>query len=320
MRQLGLDGKVAAMRRFTRFFGQRLGALDAGPAGSPYSATEVRVLRELALEGARTVTALSRSLGLDAGYLSRVIRRLETADVLSRSAPSSDHRQAPVELTPAGAAEMSTIEAITQSRYAALVRTLPASAHQSVIDAMEVIEGAFGDEPARTTAPTEIVVRAARPGEVSYVLARTIWSLMEEFGYGAELEAEMTAWVAGWLRAHESTLDVALVAERDGTAVGSVFVRAARVVDTTAAGGVRRVPREWEVAWLHVDSGARGRGIGRRLLRNAVDFAADAGATVLLAELRDEMKTGRRVLHGAEFRAAEELPAGRRAWRRMVRA
>ena len=98
MSTLALDQKIAALRRFTRFFGQRLGALEAGPAGSSYSATEVRVLGELAAGDPRTVTALSRALGLDAGYLSRVIRRLETTGIVTKAADSADNRQQPLSL------------------------------------------------------------------------------------------------------------------------------------------------------------------------------------------------------------------------------
>ena len=86
MSQLPLDQKIAALRRFTRFFAQQLAPLDAGPVGSPYSATEVRVLTELAQYDQRTVTAISRSLGLDAGCLRRVIRRLETTGIVSKTA------------------------------------------------------------------------------------------------------------------------------------------------------------------------------------------------------------------------------------------
>ena len=86
MSQMPLGQKIAALHRFTRSFKQQLAPLDAGPAGSPYSTTEVRVLTELAQYDQRTVTAISRSLGLDAGYLSRVIGRLETTGIVSKTA------------------------------------------------------------------------------------------------------------------------------------------------------------------------------------------------------------------------------------------
>jgi DNA-binding MarR family transcriptional regulator/L-amino acid N-acyltransferase YncA len=300
MQQMGLQEKVAAMRRFTRFFGQRLGTLDAGPAGSPYSATEVRVLSELALERQRTVSALSRSLGLDAGYLSRVLRRLETTGVVARAAAGADQRQQPMTLTAQGQAEMATIEAITQSRYAALVRTLPAHTHAPILNAMERIEVAFGaDIPGRD--PTPYVLRPARAGETSFVTQRTIASMLEEFDFAASLEVEVMEWVSGFMSRFNAATDCTWVAEREGVVVGSVFV---------ADRGVREGVRDAEVAWLHVESGARGVGIGRRLLAEAVTFAKASGAGRLRGELRDEMKTGRRVAWGVGFRMVDEDRSG----------
>jgi DNA-binding MarR family transcriptional regulator len=297
MQQLPLDQKISAMRRFARFFAQRLGALEAGPAGSSYSATEVRVLSELAQYDERTVTALSRSLGLDAGYLSRVIRRLETTGVVSKSASSADNRQQPLALTAQGQAEVRTIEAITLSRYSALVRTLPAHVHAPVLDAMERIESAFGsDVPARDATP--YLLRPHRGGELSYISARNIASCMEEFEFGAEYERDVLHVTSQFLASFDAQRECCWVAERDGVVVGSVMVR--RVSDSEAA-----------VALFFVESQARGAGIGRRLLAEAIRFAQHAGHDRLRAELFDAMKTARQLLHAAGFRHAGEKATDR---------
>jgi DNA-binding MarR family transcriptional regulator/ribosomal protein S18 acetylase RimI-like enzyme len=311
--QLPLDQKIAALRRFTRFFSQRLGALEAGPAGSPYSATEVRVLAELAQYDQRTVTALSRSLGLDAGYLSRVIRRLETTGIVSKSADSSDSRQQPLALTPAGRAEVTTLDAITTARYASLVRTLPSHIHAPLLDAMERIEGAFGtDVPARDAAPW--LLRPHRAGDVSFVAQRSIASALEEFELNGAYELQVLATAAHFLQHFSVEHECAWIAERDGMVVGSVLVR--RVDAATA-----------ELTMLHVESQARGIGIGRRLIAEAIAFAARAGYQTLLLELLTVMKTARQLVHAAGFRHAGEAPATefsqalqRQTWRLGLRA
>jgi len=289
---MALDQKIEALRRFTRFFGQRLGPMEAGPAGSSYSATEVRVLGELALADQRTVTALSRSLGLDAGYLSRVIRRLETIGVVTRSADSSDSRQQPLSLTGAGRVEVATLETITRARYAALVRTLPAHVHGPVLDAMERIESAFGtDVPARDAAP--YVLRPHRAGDISYVAQRAIASMMEEFELGATQEQSLLNIGAQFLASFDAARDCAWIAEREGAIVGSVLVQ-----QLDEASAVLRL--------LHVESRARGIGIGRRLIAEAVDFAKRAGYACVQIELLDELKTARQLVHAAGFRHAGE--------------
>ncbi len=294
MTMFALDQKIAAFRRFTRFFGQRLGALEAGPAGSSYSATEVRVLGELAAGDPRTVTALSRALGLDAGYLSRVIRRLETTGIVTKAADSADSRQQPLSLTAAGVTEVRTLEAITTARYASLVRQLPAHVHGPVLDAMERIEGAFGiDVPGRDVAP--YLLRPQRAGDIAYVTQRTIASVMEEFDLAGHVETTLLAEAARFLQEFDATRDCAWLAERDDIVVGSVLVR--RVDERVA-----------QVTLLHVESQARGIGMGRRLLAEAIQFATRAGYATLRIELLDVMKTARVVVHGAGFTHSGAAP------------
>jgi DNA-binding MarR family transcriptional regulator len=297
MTQLSLEDKIAAVRRFTRFFAQRLAPLEAGPAGSPYSATEVRVLTELAEYEHRTVTALSRSLGLDAGYLSRVIRRLETTGVVSKSADSSDSRQQPLALTDAGRAEVRTLESITTARVAALVRTLPSHIHVPLLDAMERIEGAFGDDvPARDTAPW--LLRPHRVGDLSLVTQRMIASAAEEFELTGAYETVSLSTAARVLENFSADNDCVWIAERDGVPVGSVAVR--HRSDTVA-----------DLTLLHVESRARGIGIGRRLIAEAIEFATRAGYLEVQLEMLDVMKTARLLLHAAGFRHIGEVPESR---------
>ena len=297
MSPLPLDQKIAALRRFTRFFAQRLGALEAGPAGSPYSATEVRVLSELAQYDQRTVTALSRSLGLDAGYLSRVLRRLETTGIVARSAGAADSRQQPMALTEAGRTEVTTLDSITTARYASMVRMLPAHIHAPLLDAMERIEGAFStDVPARDAAP--YLLRPHRIGDLSYVVQRSIASAMEEFELGGSYETVTLGAAAHFLERFNADRECVWIAERGGAPVGSVCVRSVGV--GTA-----------ELLLLHVESQARGIGIGRRLIAEAIEFATRAGYDTLQLELYDVMKTARQLFHGAGLRHISEVPDGR---------
>jgi DNA-binding MarR family transcriptional regulator/predicted N-acetyltransferase YhbS len=298
--QLPLDQKIQALRRFGRFFAQRLGPLEAGPAGSSYSATEVRVLTELAQAERRTVSALSRSLGLDAGYLSRVIRRLETTGVVTKAADSADSRQQALSLTEAGQAEVRTLEAITTARYASLVRTLPAHIHQPLLDAMERIEGAFSSEvPSRNAAPW--LLRPHRAGDISSAAQQAIASAREEFDLGAAHELAVMQTATEFLTTFDPALDCSWIAEREEMIVGSVLIR--RAGEGVAA-----------LALLHVVSDARGIGIGRRLIAEAVAFAKRAGYDIVELELHDAMKSARFLVHAAGFRHAPAVP-GRTAAR-----
>ena len=172
---------------------------------------------------------------------------------------------------------------------------------------MERIESAFSmDVPARDASPW--LLRPHRAGDISFVTQRMIASAQEEFDLAGAFETVTLGQSAQFLGRFSATDECSWIAERDGAVVGSVVVR--RVDDRTA-----------ELSLLHVESRARGIGIGRRLIAEAVEFAARAGYQTMQLELLDVMKTARRLLHAAGFRHVSEVadarfgkPVQRQTW------
>src|SRR5207245_10342201 len=97
-----LEDRISAVRRFNRFFTRQIGVLREGLLHSPYSLTEARIIYELAQRDVVTAADLCRELGLDAGYLSRMVSRLEQQGLLDRLPSESDGRQRLLRLTSAG--------------------------------------------------------------------------------------------------------------------------------------------------------------------------------------------------------------------------
>src|SRR4051812_40944346 len=103
--------RVAAVRSFNRFYTSRIGVLRAGLYDTRYGLTEARVLYELAQRDKTEVTDLRATLGVDAGYLSRLLTRLEADGLLARARSPHDGRRQVARLTRAGEAEFATLDA-----------------------------------------------------------------------------------------------------------------------------------------------------------------------------------------------------------------
>src|SRR5579862_5445051 len=88
-----LPGRVAAVRRFSRFYTRIIGALQERLLQSRFSLTEARVLYEMAQRTGITATDLGRQLDLDAGYLSRILQRFEREGLVARTPLETDRRQ-----------------------------------------------------------------------------------------------------------------------------------------------------------------------------------------------------------------------------------
>jgi len=257
---------VQALRGFNRFYTQRIGVLSPY-LGSDLSLTEVRVLYELAhhAPGAPALTAstLAQTLGLDMGYLSRILRRFESRGWVRRKPAPHDARQSLLTLTPAGHKVFAPLQQKSRDEAAALLGAVPPAQQGAVVDAMQTIEQLLQPAPVQGAAPA-VVLRDPRPGDMGWVVQQHGEIYAREYGWSEDFEALVAELVARYIRKRQPAWERCWIAELNGQRVGAAFV-------------VRKSPQVAQLRMLILAPQARGLGLGGQLTDACIAFARSKG-------------------------------------------
>jgi DNA-binding MarR family transcriptional regulator len=160
--------RAQSVRHFNRFYTKHIGELHEHVHNSEFSLTEVRVLREITLGRVQTAAGLARGLGLDSGYLSRLLTGLERRKLISRRPSATDARQSVLSITETGRAAYQPLDAAAIGEVSAMLAKLRPSSQEQLIDAMKVIERLL-DARARYR---NITLRAPRAGDYGLLVHR----------------------------------------------------------------------------------------------------------------------------------------------------
>lgn len=254
---------VKAVRRFNRFYTRRIGTLDPY-LGSDMSLTDVRVLYELAHRESAVASEIGKDLGLDGGYLSRILRRFESAGWLTRETHPKDARQSLLRLTEAGHAAFAPLQQKSRDEARALLSTLSAPQQLQLIDAMHTVQALIEPAANALSKPRTAVLRDPGPGDIGWVIQQHGEIYAREYGWNSEFEA-LVAEIAGqFLRKFQPEWERCWIAELDGERVGAVFL--AHKSATVA-----------QLRLLILTPQARGLGLGARLTDECIAFARHKG-------------------------------------------
>ncbi len=292
MQDEALAQRIADVRRFSRFYTRQIGLLQEGLLRSRFSLTEARVLYELAHRDRPTASALAAELGLDHGYLSRILRRFAESGLLVKKRAADDGRQSLLSLTAKGRKAFAPLDRRSQDEVAAMLGALPARAQQRVVAAMAIVEnllrGGDRQEPA-------YALRAHRPGDIGWVVASHGALYAQEYGWDISFEALVAEIVAEFIKSYDPEREHCWIAEIDGEPVGSVFV-------------VKASEEVAKLRLLIVTPSARGLGIGRALVAQCVAFARARGYKTMTLWTQSILTGARRIYQEAGFRLVAEEP------------
>ena len=286
------DRRVGAVRRFNRFWTRQIGVLREGYMESSFSLTEVRVLYELAHREETTASELGEELGLDAGYLSRVLRGFEKHGLIHKRPSEGDGRRRLLRLTERGREAFAPLDARSRNDIGAMLGSLPVAEQERLVEAMRTIEELLSVRP---DPAVPYLLRPPWPGDMGWVVHRHGDLYAREYGWDERFEALVAEIVAKFIRQYDPRLERCWIAERDGEIVGCVFL-------------VRESEAIAKLRLLLVEPKARGLGIGSRLVEECIRFARQAGYRKITLWTNDVLSSARRIYEAKGFRLVHEEP------------
>ena len=292
MAQTVLDQHIAAVRHFNRFYTQQIGLLQEGYLDSSFSVTQVRVLYELAHREKTTASELARELGLDAGYLSRVLHGFKKRELIDKEASEVDGRKNLLWLTEHGRDVFAPLHERSHDDIGAMLGRLSSAQQNRLVDAMSTIEGLLDAHP---EPHLPYVLRPHRPGDMGWVVHRHAALYTQEYAWDEQFEALVASIVAKFIQHYDPKRERCWIAEMGGEIVGSVFL-------------VKQAETVAKLRLLLVEPKARGMGIGSRLVDECVRFARLAGYRKIKLWTNSILVAARHIYNEAGFRLVHEDP------------
>ncbi len=314
---------TAAFRSFNRAYTRFLGTLNDHYLSTEYSLAEGRVLYELATRRPTPqAKEIAETLGLDPGYLSRILRKLERSGLIARATASHDRRASDLALTNRGRAAVRTLNQRADKQAQAVLDKLSPPQRQQFADALSTIEATISlpstaapeslsplvpQSPAASSpgpwslipgpCSDPIVLRTHRPGDMGMIVHLEGTGYAEQFGWDNTFEGLVARIAADFLASYDETCERCWIAERDGVHVGHIFL--VRHPDQPGTAKLRL---------LYVDPAARGEGLGARLVDECVNFARSAGYKRITLWTQSTLTAAHRIYQGAGFRLVREDP------------
>jgi DNA-binding MarR family transcriptional regulator/GNAT superfamily N-acetyltransferase len=290
------QAQIAAVRQFNRFYTRQIGVLRKTFLDSPYSLGEARILYEISSRRSPTASQIAGTLGLDAGYLSRVLHNFEKRGLIERRTSRKDARQSHLALSARGKKTFAPIESRSQQSAGHMLAKLPPADQARLIAAMNTIETLLD---ARSAAePDErrnYNLRAPRPGDFGWIVKRHAELYAQEYRWIEPFEGVCAQIVAEFINKYDAHRERCWIAEMGGENVGSVIL----AKDSADVARLRL---------LLVDPKARGLGLGARLTDEAIRFARRAGYRRITLWTHSILSAARHIYQKAGFKLTGSEP------------
>lgn len=284
------DDQIAAVRAFNRFYTRKLGVLDQHLGQSPFSLSEARVLYELAHRDDLAAKEIGNELGLDPGYLSRIVQSFDEKRLIARKPLPSDRRQYQLSLTAKGRQAFAKLNLGSQKEVAAMLAPLSAGDATRLTQAMATIEAVL--EPPRSR-PASFMLRGHRVGDMGWVISKQAAAYAADYNWDISYEALVAEICAQFIRNYDAAREHCWIAEVGGEPVGSIFL--VKATDEIA-----------KLRLLQVEKQARGLGVGRALVEQCIQGARERGYSRMTLWTQSILVAARGIYQGAGFKLVKE--------------
>jgi DNA-binding MarR family transcriptional regulator/GNAT superfamily N-acetyltransferase len=284
------EGRIAAVRAFTRFYTRKFGVLDQHLLQSPFSLSEARVLYELAHRDELAAKEIGIELGLDPGYLSRIVQNFDEKGLITRKPLPTDRRQFRLSLTAKGRQAFAKLNQSSHDEVAAMLAPLSDHDGRRLTDAMATIEDLL-EPPARERAP--FLLRSHRVGDMGWVISSQASAYAEDYGWDISYEALVAEICAQFIRNHDASREHCWIAEVGGEPVGSIFL-------------VKGSDEVAKLRLLLVEKKARGLGVGRALVEQCIRSGREKGYRKMTLWTQSILIAARGIYQQVGFRRVAE--------------
>ena len=286
----GTDDHITAVRAFNRFYTRKLGVLDQHLGQSPFSLSEARVLYELAHRDDLAAKEIGIELGLDPGYLSRIVQSFDEKGLITRRPLPADRRQYQLSLTAKGRQTFAKLNLSSQNEVAAMLAQLSAGDATRLTQAMATIEAVL--DPRRSQ-PAAFMLRSHRVGDMGWVISRQAAAYAADYNWDISYEALVAEICAQFIKNYDAAREHCWIAEVGGEPVGSIFL--VKATDTIA-----------KLRLLQVEKKARGLGVGRALVEQCIQGARERGYSKMTLWTQSILLAARGIYHNAGFKLVKE--------------
>lgn len=287
-----VEGQIAAVRGFTRFYTRKLGIIEPKLLDSAFTLQEARIIYEIAHRPACTATDLSRGLGLDPGFVSRSLQALQRRQIVTRRPSKTDGRINEISLTAKGRTAQAELERRSREEVGQLLTGLDEAQRAAIVGAMTTIERTL-ERPAEK--PAAILLRSHRPGDIGWVISSQAEAYAEEYGWDISYEALVAEICAQFIRNYDASREHCWIAEAGGERLGSIFL--VKGSDDVA-----------KLRLLLVEKKARGLGVGRALVEQCIRAAREMGYKEMTLWTQSILVAARGIYQAAGFRRVKEEP------------